>query len=230
MAVCYETWTVNPNKPIETLDSRLWKVEGLLGKVQRTMAIVRLDDGRLLLHNAIALDEAGMAAIDAWGEVAAILIPNAFHRMDARIMAQRYPKAKVYAPAGAAKDAAKATPVHGTFADCPQDAAVRVKHLPGIGDREGLIEVEGASGLSVVMNDMLVNIEKQKAPMDWFLGPTGQVAIPRFARWLWTRDKAALKAELQRLADAGPVRLIPGHGHDLQGDVAAQLQPALDLL
>ena len=230
MAVCYETWTVNPNKPIEKLDDRLWKVEGQLGKVQRTMAIARLDDGRLLLHNAIALDEAGMAAIDAWGEVAAILIPNAFHRMDARIMAARYPKAKVYAPAGAAKDAAKATPVAGSYADCPQDARVRVRHLPGIGEREGVVEVEGSGGLSIVMNDMLVNIEKQKAPMEWFLGPTGQVAIPRFARWLWARDKAALKADLQRIADAGPVRLIPGHGVDLVGDVATQLRPALDLL
>src|SRR4051812_12527376 len=98
MAACYTTWKVLPHTPIERVSDTLWHVEGTMESgTRRIMSLVRLRDGRVLMHNAIALDDAEMAAIDAWGTVAAILVPNGFHRMDCRIMQERYPAAKVYA-------------------------------------------------------------------------------------------------------------------------------------
>jgi hypothetical protein len=192
---------------------------------------VRLDDGRLVIHNAVALNDEEMAKIDAWGEVAAILVPNAFHREDCKIMQDRYPNAKVYAPRAAVKDVAKATPVHGTYDDVPQDAGLTVRHLPGIGDREGVLEVRGSSGLTIVFNDMITNVEKAKPPIEWFVGPTGQVSIPRFTRWFWMKDKKGFKTELQRMVDAAPARIVPGHGADLVGaDVPGRMAEALGLL
>jgi hypothetical protein len=232
VAICATTWTVLPHDPIQMIDDRLWRVEGVMESgLRRIMALVRLDDGRIVIHNAVALNDEEMSKIDAWGEVAAILVPNAFHRMDCKIMQDRYPKARVYAPRAAVKDVAKATPVHGTYDDVPQDASLTVRHLPGIGDREGVLEVRGSSGLSVIFNDMITNVEKAGPPIDWFVGPTGQVSIPRFTRWLCMRDKKGFKAELQRLLDAGPARVVPGHGTDLVGaDVPGRMAEALALL
>ena len=42
-----------------------------------------------------------MAALDALGQVAAILILNSFHWSDARWYSERYPQAAVLAPSGA---------------------------------------------------------------------------------------------------------------------------------
>jgi hypothetical protein len=231
MAVCRTTWTVLPHDPLQRLSDDVWRVEQQMDeRVRRIMTLVRLNDGRVLIHNAIALEDELMAAIDAWGEVAAILVPNAFHRMDCRIMQERYPKAKVYAPAAAAKAVEKATPVHGTYADVPQDTKVRVAHLPGIKDKEGVVEVQGSDGPTVIFNDMVMNIPAVGFPMNVFLGPTGQVSIPRFARWLFASDKGALRKDLQRIADSKPARLVPGHGKDVVGDVATPLREAIALL
>jgi len=102
MAIGLREWNVLQHKPIEKLASNLWRVEGRMSETNwRVMLLVRLGDGRIVMHNAIALDEPSMREIDEWGEVASILIPNRFHRQDAFVMQQRYVKARVYAPRGA---------------------------------------------------------------------------------------------------------------------------------
>jgi len=52
------TWTALPHGPIEKLEDNLWRVEGTLPKnppFKRVMTVVRLGDGRLVVHNAICL-------------------------------------------------------------------------------------------------------------------------------------------------------------------------------
>lgn len=231
MAVCYTTWTVNPHKPIEKIAPNLWRVAGVMENgTRRIMTLARLGDGRVLMHNAIALDEPEMAEIDAWGEVAGILVPNAFHRMDCRIMQERYPKAKVYSPGNAMKAVGKATPVAGSFSDVPGDTTVRVRHLPGVKDNEGVMEITTPAGVALVFNDMIMNMPKLGYPMELFIGPSGQPAIPRFARWVWVKDKAALRKDLERLADLAPVRIVPGHGSDLTEGVVEGLKAATALI
>jgi hypothetical protein len=79
MAVGRKTWTVLAHEPIEVLAPNVWRVEGRLNAYnRRVMTLVRLGDGRILIHNAIALDEPSMSRIDGWGEIVAILIPNGF--------------------------------------------------------------------------------------------------------------------------------------------------------
>ena len=64
-------WTVDRHDPIEKLAENLWEVEGDLPGMglRRRMTVVRLGDGRLVVHNAIALEESSQKQLEAWGEV-----------------------------------------------------------------------------------------------------------------------------------------------------------------
>ena len=205
-----------PHGPIEVLARNLWWVEGVLDphntQNRRVMVLARLLDGRIVMHNAIALDDPSMAKIDAWGEVAAILVPNRFHRQDAYIMQQRYPRAKVYAPSGAEKGAAKATPVAGTYDDVPTDKTVSLRDIRGVRVREGVMIVKSDDGASSVFCDTVMNLPKMSGFMGWLRHPTGTLSVPRSASLLAT-DRGALREDLLDVADEEDlVRVIPGHG------------------
>jgi hypothetical protein len=228
MAIGPRTWTVLPHNPIDVLAPNLWRVECVMNKYnRRVMILARLGDGRILIHNAIALDEASMARIDEWGTVAAILIPNRFHRQDAHIMHERYPNAKVYAPRAALAAASKATPCDGSYADIPTDDTVSVHALDGIGEREGALLVRSDDGVSAVFCDTLLNLRKLSGLMGVLMYPTGMLSVPRPTSLLFAKDKKALRSSLEKVAAQDRlVRVIPGHGQIVASDAARQLHEA----
>ena len=85
----FTEWTVLEHRPIEKVANNLWRVSGLMGSVQRQMTLARMRDGRVVVNNAIALDAASMAELEAWGEPSVLVVPNGFHRQDAALWTQR---------------------------------------------------------------------------------------------------------------------------------------------
>ncbi len=67
----------------------------------------------------MALDEASMARLAAWGPPKILLVPNDFHRLDARIVKDRFPDLRVLCPAAARKKVEQVVAVDGTYADFP---------------------------------------------------------------------------------------------------------------
>lgn len=227
MAACFTQWTVLPHDPVQKLSENLWRVEAPMGKSnRRVMSVIRLRDRRLIIHNAIALDEPEMKDLEAWGEVSAILVPNRFHRQDCRIWKQRYPKAKVFCPTAATSAVAKAVTLDGSYADAPGDDSVKVRHVQGVGEREGVVEVQSTDGLSLVFCDTVLNLKPMGGVFGFLLHPTGTVSVPRFTRWFFVKDKGALQTDLAALAARGPVRLIPGHGGEVSEGAAEALKQA----
>mgnify|MGYP001595310631 CR=1 FL=1 len=225
MAAGFTEWTLLPHEPIEKLTENLWRVEGTMpGGNKRVMTLARLADGRLVMHNAIALEDELMAEVDAFGELAAILVPNAFHRQDAFIMKARYPNAKVYAPSGSRAGVAKAVAVDGTYDDVPSDSTVKCRHLDGF-PKEGVLSVTSADGVSHIFCDAVLHTpEKAKFPFSFLLAPLGRPAVPRATRWLFTKDNTVLGADLRKLAGVdGLKRVIVGHGPTTDTDAAAAL-------
>src|SRR5689334_21357023 len=113
----FDTWTVLPHRPLEKLEENLWYVSGRMGSVQRMMAVARLTDGRLVIFNAVALDEPEMKELEAWGTPAFLVVPNAYHRVDAKIGKDRYPNLVVIAPQGGKKRIEQLLPVDRTDGD-----------------------------------------------------------------------------------------------------------------
>lgn len=229
MPKAYSTWTVHRHGPIEKLAPNIWRVVGSMPgpPIPRTMVLVRLRDGRIIVHSAIALDEASMKEIEAWGTLAYLLVPGIGHRLDAPAFKARYPTLIVMCPPGAKKNVGEVLPVDRTdiVFDDP-DVTWRV--LEGTAGREGALTVRSAQGTSLVINDMFMNMSHIPG-FNGFIGRaigfTGPIKLPPITKFMLVKDKGALRADLQRLADTPDLqRIVPSHGDVVTSDPAGALR------
>jgi hypothetical protein len=230
MAKPFETWTVVPHRPLEKLESNLWRVEGDLpgGDGTRVMSIVKLATGGLVIHNAIALEDDQMKEVEAFGDPEVLIVPNGFHRLDAKIYKQRYPKLKVLAPSAATKKVSQVVAVDGTLADAPKDPRVVIRHLEGTKGHEGLIEVTSDSGTTIVFNDVVNNLPKLGGMIGFMLSPTGRPSVPRIFRWFFVKDKPTFFADVEKLAKQPDLkRVIVSHGKMMADQPGDALRTAL---
>jgi hypothetical protein len=220
MAKANAEWTVLKHGPIERLSERLWRIEGTLPSMPlaRVMTIARRADGGLVVHNAIAVDDATRAELEAWGPIAAIVVPNGYHRLDAPAFHARYPAARVVCPRGARAKVEQVVPVTGGYEDEPADPAVTLETLDGTGDAEGAMIVRDAAGASLVLNDIVFNMPHLPGIHGFVLrritGSSGGPRVSRIARWFLAKDKPALRTHLERLAATPELRRICVSHHE----------------
>jgi hypothetical protein len=176
------------------------------------MAIARMADGGLVLHSAIALDAPGMAALDALGRVAFVVVPNALHRIDAPRFAARYPEAKVICPPGGRAKVAAVVRVDADYRAFPADPHVSIQVLEGTKGAEGVMVVRDDEGASLVFNDAIFNMPH--APgiagflVNHLMKSSGGPRVSRLGRLLLVKDRASFQAHLTRLAETPDLRRI----------------------
>jgi hypothetical protein len=230
----FDTWTVCPHGPIEKVDDQLWRVQAPFpgAPFPRAMVVVKLADGRLVVHNAIALDDGEMKELEAWGKPAFLIVPNGGHRMDAKPFKERFPSVRVVAPPGARQRVEQVVKVDDT-AGAFGDEAVRYEILDGTKEREGVLLVKSGTGTTttLVFNDALMNMKSLPGFGGFMMGlfgftsPAPKVTFP--ARMALVADKKALRAHLERLADVeGLARIEVGHGAPVTERAADALRAA----
>ncbi|MFO0741430.1 MAG: hypothetical protein U0270_36375 [Labilithrix sp.] len=231
MAKAHDAWKVYPHRPIEKLSENLWRVEGELDDMPlgRIMTLARMTDGSVVVHNAIALEEPLMKEIEAWGPPRHILVPNGFHRLDARVFKERYPSAKVYAPAGSRAKVEEVVPVDGTYEDFVPDSRVSLETLDGIARSEGVLMVRDAEEVTLVLNDAVFNCPHVKGFKGFVLNhltaSTGGPKVSRIFKLFLMKDRKAFRAHLERLADTPSLtRIIVSHRDAITSDPAATLR------
>jgi hypothetical protein len=232
MAKCFTTWTVLAHEPIEKHTDNLWSVSGKMPSGnQRRMAIARRADGKLVIHNPIALGEDDMKQLEAFGKPGFLIVPNAFHRQDSVIYKQRYPEISVLCPQTARKKVSQVVEVAGHLDEMPKDENVEVFHLRGMKEREGALRVKSKDGSGLVFNDALLNLEPRSGAAGFFMAPTGTLGVPRFTRWFLAKNTAQLKEHLEELAgSSGLTHVLPGHGKVIQSEATSALKQAAALL
>lgn len=235
MAKAHTTWTVLGHRPIEKLGPRLWRVEGDVPgmPLKRVMTIVRLSDGRLVVHNGIALEDAAMREIEAWGPIAFVLVPNGYHRLDAPAFHARYPSARVLCPPGARAKVAEVVPDVGLYAELPTDAVLSHGLVDGTNEEEAYLRVEDESGVTLVLNDAVFNMPHEHGVQGFVLKhltqSTGGPRVSRVGRFFLVKDKVAFVACLRRLADTpGLTRVIVSHHQTITERPGDALRAAAD--
>ena len=224
--------------PIEKLSENLWRVVGALPgmSLKRTMVIVRLVDGKLVIHNAIALQESAMQEIERWGMPAFLIVPNGGHRLDAPAYKARYPQLRVFAPRGSRARIEEVVAVDGAYEDFPADPTVRLETLKGVADAEGAMIVKSPDGTTVVLNDAMFNMDRKRDPLGFFfttlLGSAPGPRVSRLAKLVYVKDKKALRDEFGRYAALPDLtRVIVAHEKVASGpDARASLQKAMTYL
>jgi hypothetical protein len=225
MPKAFDKWQVFAHRPLEKLEPNLWRIEGDLpnGNGTRVMTIVKMKSGKLLVHNAIALEEDLMKEIEAFGDPAVLVVPSGFHRLDAKVFKDRYPKIKVVAPEGAKKKVEQVVKVDATYAEDVGEGDVSLLHLEGLKNAEGVVSVQSGDTTTLVFNDCVNNLPKLSGLFGFLLSPTGMPAVPRITRWFMMKEGSAFRGHLEKLAETPNLkRIIVSHGKpltDKPGDV-----------
>jgi hypothetical protein len=227
-----EEWTVLPHGRLVAVDDDMLTIVGEISmplmKLPRRMTIARLRDRRLVIFNAIALDEEEMDRIESFGTPAFLIVPNDHHRMDAKIWKDRYPSLRVIAPAGSREKVADVVPVDATEGDFG-DPDVTLVTVPGTDRREAALEVRGGDGLTLVLNDVVGNIRDAHGFGGWMLKRMGfagdEPHVPGPVKRAMIEDKAALRAQLLRWADEPNLkRILVAHGEEISDDPRGALR------
>jgi hypothetical protein len=198
-----------------------------LADIPRRMTVVRLRDGRLVIFNAVALDEDEMRMLEHFGTPAFLVVPNGHHRLDAKIWKDRYPTMKVIAPPGARAKVEKAVPVDATRADF-NDPDVAFVTVPGTRENEAALEVRGPNGTTLILNDLVGNIRKASGFGGWFLrlmrfaGEEPRIPVP--VKLTMIKDKPAFAAQLRRWAVPSLRRILVSHGSTIEDDPTGVLR------
>jgi hypothetical protein len=223
-----DAWTVLEHGPIERITERLWRVEGAIPgmTLRRVMTVAKRQTGGLVIHSAIALRPAELAELEAWGKPEVLAVPGAYHRLDAPAYKRRYPGLRVYAPSASVAKVAEVVAVDGKYEDFPSDEVVALRSVPGTGGREGAMFVRSAEGLSVVLNDVVMNMDRKRDVLGFLftslLGSAPGPRVSRLSKLVLVTDKAALRAELERLAGLPDLaHLIVSHEKVARGRAAA---------
>jgi len=227
----FTEWTVLPHGKLTRLDDNLLSVTGDLhmpvGDFPRRMTVVRLHDSRLVIFSAIALDEAEMQALEAFGTPSFLIVPNDIHRMDAKIWKDRYPLMRVVAPAGVRTQVEELVAVDDTAPNLG-DPQVQFVTVPGTQEREAALVVRTWSGTTLIVNDLIWNMEDRPGLGGWLfhvMGFTGkEPRIPAIVELREIKDKLALREQLEAWANIpGLNRIIVSHGNIVSRDAKGVL-------
>lgn len=218
MAKAHEEWTVLSHGPIEKLEPNLWTVMGTLRgmSLKRVMTLARLGDGGIVIHSAVALDEASMTEIEEWGRPAVLLVPNVYHRLDAPAYAARYPDLRVLCPRGGRSKIEDVVTVDGDYDAFEGDPTVTLQYLEGVRKAEGVMIVRSPSGATLVFNDAVFNMPHGKGVpgliFRYITSSTGGPKVTRLYRTLAIRDKEAFRTNLETLSETPDLtRIIVSH-------------------
>lgn len=218
MASVNTEWQVLRHRPIDKLESNLWCVTGSLKgmALRRVMSLVRLNDGRLVIHSAIALDEESMREIEQWGEPSVLLVPNAYHRLDAPCYVARYPGLEVYCPRGSRPKVEQVVRVDGDYESFRGDESITLHHLEGVAKSEGALVVRSPSGTTLILNDAVFNMPDGQGLWGWIFRnitqSTGGPRVSRLYRWLAIKDRQAFARHIEQLAETPDlIRVIVSH-------------------
>ncbi|MFT6169957.1 MAG: hypothetical protein ACJAR9_002083 [Celeribacter sp.] len=195
-------------------------------------AIMRLNDGNLVIWSPVTLTPDLKDAVDALGPVKALIAPNAFHHLFFKNWADAYPQAKCFAAPSLAQ---KRRDIHfdatlGDTADVIWIGELAQVVLRGNAICDEVVFFHKPSG-TVIFTDILQQFDK-----GWFTGWRGVVArldlmegtephVPRKFR-LAFRNRTAAKTSVKTILGWPADQVLMAHGRPVTKDAPRFLRRA----
>ncbi|WP_292021651.1 DUF4336 domain-containing protein [Maritimibacter sp. UBA3975] len=220
----------------------IWVVDGpairFYGLPFSTRAtIVRLANGALWVHSPTRLDDELKKRVMALGPVAHLVAPNWIHYAYVAQWQAAFPEAKSWAAPGVAARARK----HGLDVAFDHDLT-REPPSAWEGEIDQLI-VRGSdvhreavfhhrASRTLILTDLIENFEPRKLP--WWLRPVVPLVgvadpdgkMPRDMRATFRKGRDALRADVERMINWRPERVILAHGRWYDREGVAELRRA----
>lgn len=204
---------------LRRLDDGVWVADGPLRfvgiQMGCRMTVIRLGDGTLLLHSPIQHAPSLQAAVEANGSVSWLLAPNKFHHMFVGDWAEALPDADLaLCPGLVAKRKDLDADLVLEEGSSPWGEEIEVLAVGGIPMIEEWVLFHRPTS-TLVLTDLAFHLDHQCAGSARFLGRMngtfGQLAPTRLER-LMMRDKAALRASVERILEWPFERVVMAHG------------------
>ncbi len=224
---------------LRALDEGIWVAEQplrFLGiEVGARMTLIRLADGRLLVHSPIRPAPERLAAVRALGEVAALVAPNRFHHLFVADWLAACPGARLFLAPGLDAKRGDLAANAGILSDEPdplwqgQLEQVVVRGLPMVNE---VVFFHRASA-TLVATDLAFHLGAEApSATRLFIRLTGRFGelAPTLVERLLTRDRAAFRASLERILAWPFERVIVAHGTILERDGRRALARGYDWL
>ncbi len=192
--------------------------------------IVRLPGGELVIHSPPPIDDALAAAITELGPVGHLVAPSLLHHLYVGPALERFPTARVHAPASLASkrpDLRIDAPLSERDPQWPTLIPIAIAGAPTIDE---FVFVHTPS-CTLLVTDLVFNIHATQGLLTPLIlrmvGAHNRLAQSRIWR-VGTRDRPAARASVERIFSHDFTRVIPAHGDVLDGpDSAERLRAAL---
>ncbi|MDZ4082482.1 MAG: DUF4336 domain-containing protein [Bdellovibrionales bacterium] len=215
------------------LDAGLWEITGeWRTKFARRMTVIRLLDGRLVIHNAIHLRRHDLDWLKSLGTVSLIVAPNIFHTSDAGWMKTQFPDATLFVPGRKLADFKKAGhEAFDTELEFPEELANELLYLPSKGTSIQEAIFLHRPSKTLILTDLAFNMPDvyhgfEKVVMGWNkvggrFGPT------RALKWIFTKDRPALLETYRQILALDFERIIVNHGNILERNGRDELRKSV---
>jgi hypothetical protein len=218
--------------------TNLWSVEHEFGwqaglvTIPVRMTVIRLGDGRLVLHSPVPITGQLRIELDALGTVGFIIVPRAHGRFVEQA-ARAFPEAQVMVAPSAALKRRSLRSLRGEtpLANHPPAAwAGEIECLLLQGFRLGEVVLFHPSSRTLVLTDLCFNIQRSSSRVSRVFfrvnGMWRHFGPSRLIRRLAVSDRAALGESLGRVLEWDFDRILPGHGDPIEADAPAALRRA----
>ena len=200
----------------EVVAERIWATERPVWfsgvRLRARTSVIRLDDGRLLVHSPAPPTDEWLKQVAALGEVAWLFVPNCFHHLGTLAASTAFPAAKVVAPNSvAAKNPALRIDVETRAFALPELALIPLEGVPFL-DETLLYHrpTQTLFGADVVLR------ADETDHWSWrfaarLTGCYKRLSVPPDVRKK-VADKAAASRSLEALKELPVQRLVLAHG------------------
>jgi hypothetical protein len=182
--------------------------------------LVRLADGGLFVHSPGPLSDALRAEVEKLGAPRALVAPNLMHHMFLADWARAFPAARLFGPAGigAKRPGLAFEPALGDAPPAMWAQALDQLQVRGAPRMDEVVFLHRATK-TLLLTDLCFNVHAGSTFTRVFMRANGawqRFGPSRLMRHVVTRDRAALRASLERILAWDFERVVVTHGDVLE--------------